>query len=101
MPYEPRFTITHDLLAKVEEIARLRQRIEDASVEFAWIPALQKDSRTRNAHASTAIEGNPLTLPVVRALADGLDAGRVSTSLAARGSELLRRTALRRATRRQ
>lgn len=72
MPYEPRFTITHDLLAKVEEIARLRQRIEDASVELAWIPALQKDSRTRNAHATTAIEGNPLTLPVVRALADGL-----------------------------
>jgi Fic family protein len=71
MTYEPQFTITPDLLMTVEEIARLRQRIQDASVELAWIPALQKDSRTRNAHASTAIEGNPLTLAEVRALADG------------------------------
>ncbi len=74
MSYEPRFTITPILLAKVEEIAELRQRIQDASVELAWIPALHKDARTRNAHASTAIEGNPLTLEEVRALADGTDA---------------------------
>ena len=74
MTYEPRFSITPDLLTTVEEIARLRQRIQDASVELAWIPALQKDGRTRNAHASTAIEGNPLTLPEVRALADAPDA---------------------------
>jgi len=40
-------------------------------VELSWIPALQKDSRTRNGHASTAIEGNPLTLEQVRALEDG------------------------------
>ncbi|MDP2182143.1 MAG: Fic family protein [Actinomycetota bacterium] len=73
MSYEPQFSITPSLLAVVEEIARLRQRIEDASVELAWIPALRKDTRTRNAHASTAIEGNPLTLAEVRALADGTD----------------------------
>jgi Fic family protein len=71
MGYEPDFVITPSLLTCVEEIARLRQRIQDASVELAWIPALQKDSRTRNAHASTAIEGNPLTLAEVRAIADG------------------------------
>jgi Fic family protein len=71
MGYEPRFVISPRLLTTVEEIARLRQRIQDASVELAWIPALQKDSRTRNAHASTAIEGNPLTLAEVRAIADG------------------------------
>ena len=35
-----------------------------------WVPAVQKDARARNAHASTAIEGNPLTLAEVRALAD-------------------------------
>jgi Fic family protein len=74
MLYEPLFRITPDLLTAVEEIARLRQRIQDASVELAWIPALQKDTRTRNAHASTAIEGNPLTLSEVRALADGPEA---------------------------
>lgn len=74
MGYEPRFAITPGLLGCVEEIARLRQRIQDATVQLAWIPALQKDSRTRNAHASTAIEGNPLTLAEVRAIADGEDA---------------------------
>src|SRR6266478_1944657 len=35
------------------------------------MPALQKDSRARNVHASTAIEGNPLTLEQVRALEEG------------------------------
>lgn len=70
MSYEPSYTITPRLLLLIEEIAALRQRIEDASVELPWLPALQKDTRMRNAHASTAIEGNPLTLSEVRALAD-------------------------------
>jgi Fic family protein len=70
MTYQPKFTITPALLSLSEEIAALRQRIEDASVELAWMPDLRLDSRIRNAHASTAIEGNPLTLPEVRALAE-------------------------------
>lgn len=74
MGYEPTFTITPALLGMVEEIAALRQRIQDASVQLDWIPALQKDARTRNTHASTAIEGNPLTLAEVRAIADGTPA---------------------------
>jgi Fic family protein len=32
---------------------------------------LQKDTRVRNAHSSTAIEGNPLTLEQVRAIEEG------------------------------
>ena len=28
-------------------------------MQVPWIPALQKDTRTRNTHSSTAIEGNP------------------------------------------
>jgi Fic family protein len=40
-------------------------------VEVPWIPALQKDTRTRNTHSSTAIEGNPLTLEQVRAVEEG------------------------------
>ncbi len=55
----------------MEEIAALRERIQGAAVELSWIPALQKDTRTRNGHASTAIEGNPLTLEQVRALEEG------------------------------
>lgn len=71
MSYEPAFTITARLLSMIEAIAALRERIQNATVEVAWIPALQKDTRTRNVHASTAIEGNPLTLEQVRAVADG------------------------------
>ena len=71
MSWEPQFTITPALLARVEAIATLRTRIVDAAVAVAWIPALQKDARTRNAHSSTAIEGNPLTLEEVRAVEEG------------------------------
>ena len=39
------------------------------------MPALQRDSRSRTAHASTAIEGNPLTLEEVRAIEEGRSIG--------------------------
>jgi Fic family protein len=71
MGYEPRFTITPSLLSQVEAVAARRERILGAAVKLSWIPALQKDTRTRNVHASTAIEGNPLTLEQVRALEEG------------------------------
>ena len=71
MSYEPIFSITPALLARVEEIASLRERIQSSTIELTWVPALQKDTRTRNVHASTAIEGNPLTLEQVRALEEG------------------------------
>jgi Fic family protein len=69
--YDPRFSVTPRLLAQVEAIAALRERILGATIELSWVPALQKDTRTRNVHASTAIEGNPLTLEQVRALEEG------------------------------
>ena len=71
MSYQPHFTITPALLARAESIAALRERIQGAAVQVPWIPALQKDTRTRNGHASNAIEGNPLTLEQVRALEEG------------------------------
>jgi Fic family protein len=73
MSYEPQFTISPRLLSLVEVIAALRERIQGSAVELSWVPALQKDTRTRNVHASTAIEGNPLTLDQVRALEEGRD----------------------------
>ncbi|MGA3267205.1 MAG: Fic family protein [Verrucomicrobiota bacterium] len=71
MSYQPQFIITPALLARVEQIAALRERILAATVEVPWIPALQKDTRTRNTHSSTAIEGNPLTLEQIRAVEEG------------------------------
>jgi len=71
MGYRPLFTITPRLLALTEAIAALRERILSASVQVPWIPSLQREARIRTAHSSTAIEGNPLTLAEVRALAEG------------------------------
>ena len=55
----------------MEVIAGFREKILGASIGLSWIPALQKDSRNRNVYASTSIEGNPLTLEQVRAVAEG------------------------------
>jgi Fic family protein len=77
MAYEPQFSIRPHLLSLVEQISALRERIQGAAVELSWVPALQKDTRTRNSHASTAIEGNPLTLEQVRALEEGRELSAV------------------------
>src|ERR1051325_4966658 len=71
MSYQPQFSISPALLARAEAIAALRERIMQATVQVAWIPALQKDARGRNPHSSTAIEGNQLTLEEVRAVEEG------------------------------
>jgi len=71
MSFAPTFTITARLLLDLEAIAEARARIASASIQLTWMPQLQKDSRHRGAHASTAIEGNPLTLEEVRALEAG------------------------------
>jgi len=77
MAYVPQFAISQRLLSLVEQVAALRERIQGAAVELSWIPALQKDTRSRNGHASTAIEGNPLTLEQVRALEEGRELSAV------------------------
>jgi Fic family protein len=69
--FEPNYSITPLLLSRAEQVAALRERILAAAVQVPWIPALQKDTRIRNAHSSTAIEGNPLTLEEVRAIEEG------------------------------
>jgi Fic family protein len=71
MSYQPHFTVSPRLLTLIERIAALREKILSAAVQVSWIPALQKDTRVRNTHSSTAIEGNPLSLEEVRALEEG------------------------------
>ncbi|OGR78279.1 MAG: hypothetical protein A3I11_01845 [Elusimicrobia bacterium RIFCSPLOWO2_02_FULL_39_32] len=71
MPYSPAFQITPHLLRVLEEIAALNSRIQSATVGVSWVPTLQKDAVSRQAHGSTAIEGNPLTLAEVKILAEG------------------------------
>src|ERR1700751_1961093 len=71
MSFKPLFSISAVLLSQVEQVAALRERILAAAVQVPWIRALQKHTRIRNAHSSTAIEGNPLTLEQVRAIEEG------------------------------
>jgi Fic family protein len=71
MAFEPSFTVSAQIVRELEIVSSLRTRLADAIVQVAWIPQLAKDSRQRGAHASTAIEGNPLTLEEVRALESG------------------------------
>ncbi len=71
MAYEPKFTVTHHLVKTLSDISALREKIQAATLQVSWIPALQKDTRARNGHSSTAIEGNPLTLAEVRILEAG------------------------------
>ena len=73
MKYDPLFLVTPLLVNRIEQIAALRERILNAAVNVVWIPAMQLDSKARNTHCSTAIEGNPLTLEEVRAVEKGID----------------------------
>ncbi len=71
MAFAPQFTVTARLLRELETIADLKAKIAAATVQVAWIPQLAQDTRQRGAHASTAIEGNPLSLDEVRTLDHG------------------------------
>lgn len=71
MLYEPRFTITAELLNRLNTITVLHTRIQDASLHLPRLPILQQDSAIRSAHGTSAIEGNPLTLEQARTILEG------------------------------
>jgi Fic family protein len=71
MSYDPKFTVTPHFLKILEEINSFHTRIQTATVRVGWIPALQQDILAREAHGSTAIEGNPLTLEEVKTVLEG------------------------------
>jgi Fic family protein len=71
MAYQPRFRITPRLLELITQAAELRIWIASSVVDVPWLPRLQQETTARLAHSSTSIEGNPLTLPQVEALARG------------------------------
>lgn len=75
MGYEPKFRITPETLRLVAQASELRAWISAAVVDVPWLAALQRDTTARLAHSSTSIEGNPLTLPEVDALARGENIG--------------------------
>ena len=69
--FRPWYTITHPILNHLTQIARAREVIANAHLIPKWEISLRRDALIRQAHASTSIEGNPLTLQQVSDLARG------------------------------
>lgn len=71
MAYNPKFNATRHLLKVIEEAADIKSRIQGAVIGVSWLPDMQREALARQTHGSTAIEGNPLTLPEIKKLAEG------------------------------
>jgi Fic family protein len=73
MPFKPNYKITNKILNNLTKIAAGREVIEQAKLIPKWELKLKKEARIHNAHSSTSIEGNNLTLGQVTALAENKD----------------------------
>lgn len=69
--YSPNFTYTHRIVKNLIDITSARDTILNAYLVPKWEVSLRRDALIKAAHASTAIEGNPLTLEEVSQLAQG------------------------------
>ena len=69
--FKPNFHYTDLLVRKLTYIAEAQAIIQNAPLVPKWEVNLRRDAILKSAHASTAIEGNPLTLEEVSALAEG------------------------------
>ena len=70
MSFKPKYTIINKILNNVSQIMSGREVIEQAKLIPKWELRLKKEARIHNAHSSTSIEGNNLTLKQVEALSD-------------------------------
>lgn len=71
--FSPVFTYTHAMVKRLAAIAAAREVILHAHLVPKWEVSIRREQLVRAAHASTAIEGNPLTLEEVSRLAEGRD----------------------------
>ena len=69
--FNPNFNYTHKIVNNLVEIASAREAVLNSYLVPKWEVSLRRDALIRAAHASTAIEGNPLTLEEVSQLAQG------------------------------
>ena len=76
--YKPYFNISPNLLRLITLATELKTWIDSSVVDVSWLPVLQRETAARLAHSSTAIEGNSLTLPEVKAVARGEETGAPS-----------------------
>lgn len=59
--YQPKFTITHNLLTYISRIESAKALIDNAPLVPAWEAKFRDDAFTRTVHYGTKIEGNDLT----------------------------------------
>src|SRR3989337_3795629 len=71
--FKPKYTITHYSLDNLVKTATAKGLVDNAYLVPKWEVALRREALIKNAHASTAIEGNPLSLEQVSELAMGRD----------------------------
>lgn len=69
--FSPVFSYTHTMVKRLASIAAAREVILHARLVPKWEVSIRREQLVRAAHASTAIEGNPLTLEEVSRLAEG------------------------------
>jgi len=69
--FKPNFSYTHNIVNNLVEITSARELVLNAYLVPKWEISLRREALIRAAHASTAIEGNPLTLEEVSQLARG------------------------------
>ncbi|MHC9543810.1 MAG: Fic family protein [Vulcanimicrobiota bacterium] len=69
--FKPFFTYTDRMVRNLVLIAEARTIILNAHLVPKWEVSLRRDALIRSAHSSTAIEGNPLSIEEVSALAEG------------------------------
>jgi Fic family protein len=70
MPFHSKYTISDKVLDCISRITAGREIIERSRIIPKWEMGLKKEARVHNAHASTSIEGNRLTLEQVKALSE-------------------------------
>ena len=69
--YNPKYERTAALVGHLVRASALLESIRIRTAGMAWIPRARRDALIRHAHYSSRIEGNPLSLPEVEALAEG------------------------------
>lgn len=70
MAFSPKYTITDRILNNISQIMTGKEAIEHSKLIPKWELSLRKEARIHNAHSSTSIEGNRLTLEQVKDLAE-------------------------------
>ncbi|NQT89766.1 MAG: Fic family protein [Candidatus Omnitrophica bacterium] len=70
MPFIVKYKITNKILNNISQITAGREVVEHSRLIPKWELNLRKDAAIHNAHSSTSIEGNRLSLEQVKALSE-------------------------------